>query len=248
MTGKTVRGVIGKDLYDNGKDFLNRSLSGEQLKIESTLQSLSGTRHVEIVGIPDTNDGVTNGVYVLTSDVTAAREYEEELSRLARVDPLTGLPNLRSYLERLPEALQRTGRSGRGLALMFLHIDHFKKINDTLGHAGGDEVLQEFARRLKSSVRTTDIVSRLAGDEFTVVLENLTDAKDATLVASKIVSAFHAPVSVGQTSWAVSASVGIAFTRDYKIDVSTLSHEADVALYRAKANGRAQYVLYSANS
>lgn len=244
MVGKTVKEVLGDALYEEGREFLTRNLNGEHVRFESAAPGPSGERFVEVVGIPDNQNGHTRGVYVLTSDITAAKQHQQELNRLARIDTLTGLPNRRSYLERLPEALQRVGRTGRGLALMFLDVDHFKQINDTLGHAGGDAVLQEFAHRLKTSVRTTDIVSRLAGDEFTIVLEGLHDAQEALLVAAKIVKAFQIPMQVNQTSRNVSTSIGIAFTMDKAMEISILSQQADAALYRAKANGRGQYALF----
>lgn len=244
MIGRTVKEVLGSALYEESKTSLHTNLAGHTVRFEAQALGPDGTRYVEVVGIPDTKNGVTQGVYVLTSDITEAKRHAEELSRLARVDALTGLPNRRSYEERLQEALQRVTRSERGLALMFLDVDHFKQINDTFGHAGGDIVLQEFGRRLKASVRATDIVSRLAGDEFTIVLEGLADPAEATLVASKIVDAFKIPVSLASTSYLVSTSIGIAFTRARSVNAQTLSQEADTALYRAKNNGRGQFSMF----
>jgi diguanylate cyclase (GGDEF)-like protein/PAS domain S-box-containing protein len=244
MVGKTVKDVLGHALYEQGRAKLQANLAGEPVRFESEAAGPDGVRHIEVVGIPDTRDGVTRGAYVLTTDITAARRHQLELGRLARTDALTGLPNRRSHEERLGEALQRAARSGRGLALLFLDIDHFKQINDTLGHAGGDAVLQEFGRRLKASVRTTDIVSRLAGDEFTVVLEGLNDAQEAAFVARKIVDAFREPVRLEGASRQVSTSIGVAFVKARQIDMATLCHQADTALYRAKADGRNGYALF----
>ena len=247
MVGKTVREVLGDALYEVRKESLQRNLSGQLVRFQTELPDPSGVRYVEVVGIPDTRNGVTRGLYVLTSDITAARRHAQELDRLARTDTLTGLPNRRSYEERLREALRRTVRTGRGLALMFLDIDHFKQINDTLGHAGGDLVLQEVGRRLKAVVRETDIVSRLAGDEFTVVLEGLHDVHAAALVAGKIIAVFDNPVSIAQEEWRVSTSIGVAFVQGQSVDIAALSHDADTALYQAKANGRGQYAIFAAS-
>lgn len=244
MVGKTVKEVLGPALYENGRESLHANLAGVPVRFEAEAPSPEGVRYVEVVGIPDIKDGVTHGVYVLTSDITAAKKHGEELNRLARVDTLTGLPNRRSYQERLPEALQRCRRTGRGLALLFLDVDHFKQINDTFGHAGGDTVLQEFSRRLKSSVRATDMVSRLAGDEFTIVLEGLNNVAEAELVASKVVASFNTPVQIGGVTYKVSTSIGLAFTTSVSIDVETLTHQADTALYKAKANGRGQFAVF----
>jgi diguanylate cyclase (GGDEF)-like protein/PAS domain S-box-containing protein len=244
VVGKSVRELLGDAQYEREQDALRRNLSGERVRFETQVPGPEGARYVEVVGIPDIKDGVTHGVYVLTSDITAAKRHQEELHQLARVDALTGLPNRRSYEERLNEALQRANRTGRGIALMFLDVDHFKQINDAFGHAGGDAVLKEFGSRLKASVRSTDIVSRLAGDEFTIVLEGLNDVNEAALVAGKIVDAFKIPVQVDQTALRVSTSIGIAFVTSQGIDAQTLCHQADIALYRAKANGRGQYTVF----
>ncbi|WP_449406287.1 diguanylate cyclase domain-containing protein [Massilia phosphatilytica] len=245
LIGKTVEEAFGRTFYQEAKTALQRALAGQLTRFEWQTSKQFGARYIELIGIPDTKHGVTEGAYVLTSDITAIKRHAEELSRLARSDTLTGLPNRRSYEERLEEALQRSKRTGRGLALMFLDIDHFKQINDTLGHAGGDAVLQEFSRRLKASVRTTDIVSRLAGDEFTVVLEGLENAKEAALVAGKIISAFAEPVQLDRGTWAVSTSIGVTFVKGDDIDPQTLNRQADTALYRAKDNGRGQCLLLS---
>lgn len=244
LIGKTLEEAFGAAFYEEAKTSLHRTLSGQLTRLESQVSGPSGVRYIELLGIPDTKNGVTRGAYVLTSDITAIKTHQEELGRLARSDTLTGLPNRRSYEERLDEALRRTKRTGDGLALMFLDIDNFKQINDTLGHAGGDAVLQEFGRRLKGAVRATDIVSRLAGDEFTIVLEGLDSPREATIVAEKVIRAFTEPVRLKDTTWKVSTSIGIAFVKATAIDIPTLGHQADKALYRAKASGKNQYALF----
>lgn len=243
MIGRSVAQVIGPGLYASARASLRACLDGRPVRFEGEAPGPDGARHVEVVGIPDSGDGATGGVYLLVSDITIAKRHGEELKRLARVDALTGLPNRRSYEERLQEALQRARRGRRGLALMFLDLDHFKQINDTLGHAGGDRALQEFGRRLKGAVRTTDVVSRLGGDEFTIILEGLRDAREAEIVAAKIIDAFAAPVDLGADSRRLSTSIGIAYTEASAIDAPTLGQQADAALYRAKAAGRGRYAL-----
>lgn len=246
LLGKTVGELLDPATYAAYRDGLHRALAGHPTRLETQMPTPGGILDVDIVSIPDTADGVTRGIYVLTSDITAAKRQEAALSRLARVDSLTGLPNRRNYEERLHDALARTGRSGRGLALMYLDVDRFKGINDTFGHAGGDAVLQEAGRRLKAAVRGTDVVSRLAGDEFTIIVDHVREPEEAERVAAKIVEAFAAPVRVGEAELAVSTSIGIAFTRDPSIGIAALSQQADAALYRAKVNGRAQYCLFGA--
>jgi len=156
---------------------------------------------------------------------------------------LTGLPNRRGYGERLEEALGRARRNRQPVALMFLDVDHFKQVNDTLGHAAGDAVLHEFAQRVKASVRFTDTVSRLAGDEFTVILEGIKSADEAALVAGKILNAFAAPFTLEQGERRVSTSIGVAYAANAALTIAELGEAADQALYAAKEQGRGRFAL-----
>ncbi|WP_194715679.1 diguanylate cyclase domain-containing protein [Noviherbaspirillum soli] len=174
------------------------------------------------------------------------RASERKLQALARMDALTGLPNRRHFDEKLEEALRRASRTGQRVGLMFLDVDHFKRINDTLGHGGGDMVLQEFARRLAGAVRATDSVCRLAGDEFTIVLENLAAAAEARLVAGKILEAMRRPFEVDGALLAVSTSIGIACMGASGRQAEQLTRRADEALYKAKELGRNQAWLADA--
>lgn len=182
-------------------------------------------------------------MYVLSSDISESKQHAEELSRLARIDTLTGLPNRRSYDERLAEAVRRAQRTGNAIALMFLDVDHFKQVNDTLGHAAGDLVLHEFANRVTASVRVTDTVCRLAGDEFTVILEGLKTVDEAALVAAKILKAFERPFVLEQGERMVSTSIGVAYTACLPVSVASLNARADEALYVAKDQGRGRFAI-----
>lgn len=178
------------------------------------------------------------GFYALTMDMTAIKWVGRELHQLARFDSLTSLANRRQLDEDIPQALGRARRSGAPLAVMFLDIDRFKSINDSIGHGGGDEVLQEFARRLVASVRDTDVVARLAGDEFVVLLENVQGAEAAQVVASKIIAAMGKPFHLKSGERTVSASIGIALVNDGEVSPADIMLRADEALYEAKAAGR----------
>ncbi|MCA1855506.1 PAS domain S-box protein [Massilia oculi] len=243
IVGKTVREVMGEEFDVHHQGVMQRNAMGETVSFEMKIPGATGIRIVEVTRIPDHVEGSYRGVYVLGADVSAARLHEEELSRLARIDTLTGLPNRRAYQERLEAALQRARRSGQGVALMFLDVDHFKQVNDTLGHAAGDTVLQEFARRVKGAVRVTDTVCRLAGDEFTVILEGLKSSDEAVLVGDKIVKAFARPFDMGKTQRRVSTSIGIAFASAFPVAISALEETADRALYGAKREGRGRHAL-----
>jgi len=164
-------------------------------------------------------------------------EADAEMARLARTDPLTGLHNRRMFEGEVDMALRRAARQGTSAAAAYLDIDHFKRINDTLGHATGDLVLVEFARRLRASVRATDTVARLAGDEFVVLFEGLAGAEELAALGRKIVDAVRPVFLPEGPRLAVTTSVGLAFagpgaTRE------TLLRQADEALYAAKAGGR----------
>jgi len=247
IVGKTVKEVMGDGFYLEHQHLLQRNQAGETVCFEMQLPLDDGVRTVEVTRIPDIHDGVLNGVYVLGADISAAKLHEAELSKLARIDTLTGLPNRRAYQEHLEGAAQRAQRSGHGMALMFLDVDHFKQVNDTLGHAGGDAVLVEFAQRVKGAVRVTDTVCRLAGDEFTVILEGLKSSEEASLVAAKVLKAFERPFVLEQGRHEVSTSVGVAYTRSFPVNTATLGAEADKALYVAKSRGRRCFATSTLN-
>lgn len=163
---------------------------------------------------------------------------EQELHRLATTDVLTGLHNRRMLDDFLPKALARATRAGQQVGLAILDIDHFKDINDTLGHAAGDQVLVEFARRLVGAVRTTDTVARLAGDEFVIVFEQLATNTEIDVLGRKIVDAMREPFLGGGAQRAVTASIGIALTTSPAVTVDEIMRAADQALYGVKAAGR----------
>ena len=243
IVGRTVKEALGEEPYARDAPFLRRSLAGEPVKFETRMPGPDGIRTVEVTAIPDVQDGACRGVYVLSADVSTAKRHEEELNRLARIDLLTGLPNRRNYGERLEGALRRARRNGTAIALMYLDVDHFKQVNDSLGHAAGDAVLQEFAQRVKAAVRATDTVCRLAGDEFTVILEGVKSAEEALLVAAKILEAFERPVVLEQGERMVSTSIGLAYSASAGVDAEGLGVAADQALYMAKEAGRGRSAL-----
>jgi diguanylate cyclase (GGDEF)-like protein len=163
---------------------------------------------------------------------------EQDLHRLATTDALTGINNRRMFDDYFPRALARADRSGQQVGMAFLDIDHFKAINDLHGHAAGDAVLVEFARRLTQAVRYTDTVARLAGDEFVIVFEQLPSGAEMSLLGSKIVDAMRTPFVIGNTSLMVTTSVGIALTTEHPVSADDVMRAADQALYGVKAAGR----------
>ena len=164
--------------------------------------------------------------------------FKRRLEKLSLSDPLTGLPNRRQFDEKLAEALRRGQRQQQRIAVMFMDIDHFKTINDSLGHGAGDAVLREVGTRLKACVRETDVVARLGGDEFVVLLEGLDDAGGAELLAQKIVEAIRGESFLGDKPVRVTTSVGVALSENENATATGLLQRADEALYDAKRAGR----------
>jgi diguanylate cyclase (GGDEF)-like protein len=177
--------------------------------------------------------------------VAQLRRSEEQVRQLAYYDSLTELPNRRLLLDRIGQALAQARRHHYSMAVMFLDLDRFKQINDTLGHEAGDELLKQVAVRWKGCMRSGDTVCRSGGDEFIVVLPEITQPQDAALVAAKMVNALNEPVAVGAHRMHVTTSIGIAvYPVDGADDVQELMRKADTAMYAAKAQGRNRYCFY----
>ncbi|SHN13844.1 diguanylate cyclase domain-containing protein [Rhizobacter sp. OV335] len=176
------------------------------------------------------------------ADVNDRKIAESRLRRLAEFDTLTGLPNRALFHDRLQQAMARANRGGP-MALLFLDVDRFKDINDTLGHEAGDKLLKVFAIRMQAAVRESDTVARLAGDEFTIILEGLRDAADARMLAGKMVETLRQPIELGGQSVEVTASIGVTLCIPGEGDDAALLRRADAALYEAKRRGRNGYFL-----
>ncbi|MET0520025.1 MAG: diguanylate cyclase [Burkholderiaceae bacterium] len=243
--GRNIVEVIGPELYAERQQPLLRALAGERVSFASEAQAMGQHRHLRTDYVPDVlEDGTVAGIYALTSDVSEAKAMEQRLDRLSRMDPLTGCANRRQFEERMAEALSRSERSRQPMALLFLDVDKFKSINDRLGHAAGDAVLVEFARRLQGCVRATDTVARLGGDEFVLIVEGMKEFDEAEQVARKIIAEIARPFDIaGAPALQVSTSIGIACHPfgDGKDDTEALLARADAALYEAKAAGRNGY-------
>ena len=224
--------------YEERRERLHAALAGERVCFEVESVMLGIRRCLQITYIPDQQaDGTVTGVFALSSDITPMKQVEAKLSQLAGVDALTGLPNRRQFEDRIAAALADAEVSGRALAVMFLDLDHFKSINDRLGHVAGDIVLKEFAERLRHTVRGTDIAARLAGDEFVVLLEGVQGEHDIEVVARKVVAAIREPFFCAGAPLQVTTSIGVAYCIQPRTAGEILSC-ADAALYEAKGAGR----------
>ena len=181
------------------------------------------------------------------SDITDRKRAEQELRYLANYDTMTGLPNRALLSERLGQAILRGRHSGRRVAVLFLDLDRFKHVNDSMGHAAGDRMLRAAGARLRACIAPTDTVARLGGDEFTVVLENLASVGQAEDVAQKLLDAFVVPLHLDSgEDVVISPSIGISLFPDHGQDPGELLKSSDTAMYQAKDRGRNMYMVYTA--
>jgi diguanylate cyclase (GGDEF)-like protein len=232
--------------------------TGEGFSIDHRILLPSGgVRHVQqqVEVIAHAADGRARHLAGAVHDITRRKDAEEQIRRLAYYDPLTGLPNRLLFSEQLSRAIAHAGRVGQQLAVIFIDLDNFKRVNDTLGHRAGDELLRNASLRLSGVLRGYDTMSRhadnsghtiarLGGDEFTVLLNGLHRPEDAALVAQRLVAALAQPVVVQGTEVFVGGSLGVAMYPNDGTDVDTLLMHADTAMYRAKASGRGGFQLY----
>lgn len=246
IVGRTISEALGAAAYESIASQARLALSGERVRFERALAIGSSERWFKFEYTPDFDEsGATVGFYTMGIDITDMKEAQQRLSASARIDELTGLPNRAQLYERLTEALANSELGAPEIACLFLDIDHFKSINDSLGHAGGDEALREFGRRLQSTVGASDLVARLAGDEFVIVLEGARQPESAQIVAGNIIEAMRPPFLIAGTSRPVSTSVGIAMSDGDGDDADSVLNRADDALYQAKRAGRGGFVTGS---
>jgi diguanylate cyclase (GGDEF)-like protein len=189
-----------------------------------------------------------DGVAITMRDISETKNVEGRLRYMAQNDALTGLPNRALFNDRLEQAIKRSIRHHVKMALFYLDVDHFKKINDTFGHAAGDELLRSVSDRLRCCVRSTDTVARLGGDEFTVILEELHSTAVAPGIAAKIIDSFRTPIVLDENP--VTVSIGITYydgDSDDTFAPESMIEKADKALYQAKRQGRGRYTIYMPN-
>jgi diguanylate cyclase (GGDEF)-like protein/PAS domain S-box-containing protein len=247
--GKALR-ADGTPLSQQERPFRVALNSGREVRddVIGLFNPMEGAyRWVSVDTIPQTRPGETEPFHILSTlnDITERRLAEEKVQNLAFYDSLTGLPNRRLLLDRLRQALAHARREGMLVGVAFLDLDNFKTINDTMGHASGDNLLQEVAKRLQESVRSSDTVARLGGDEFVVILNKLEHADLAPAIAEKVLEIFVQPFRLGEREIFISTSIGLAL---YPLDAEgeeELLSRADMAMYRAKGKGRNLYQFFA---
>lgn len=236
--------VARRDMDEFGRLMATGSVTG----YETTHVSRSGNEiHLVFNAIPLLEgDGRQIGTQGTAHDVTERKRAEETIRHMAYHDALTDLPNRTLFTDRLNIALANARRAGQMVAVLYLDLDRFKAVNDTVGHGLGDQLLRRVAERLLSLIRDGDTVARAGGDEFTLLLPGLTKMEDVVDVATRITETFRKPWSVGGHEFRVTASTGIAVYPDDGDDADLLVRNADMAMYRAKDLGRDTYKFYAA--
>ena len=221
---------------------------GLTLSTELRLEHGDGMwRDFEVVATNLLHQPAVAGVVATYRDVTERKAFEGQLRHLAFHDPLSHLPNRALFQDRLEQALARAERHRRPVVVLFLDLDDFKVVNDSLGHQAGDALLQEVAARVRGCLRAEDTAARLGGDEFAVLLEEVAGQDEALVVADRIVAALRAPIDLAGRSVTVGLSIGVALSSRATERADELLRRADLALYRAKADGKGSYAVFDAS-
>lgn len=256
LTGRPPADVIGdmpvfvSNLRDDARLFrrVNKSLKDKgHWEGEVRTESVSGSDVVLQIAMTALSDdgGAICKFGAMVRDVTAERASDERIRYQANFDALTGLPNRALFMDRLSQSVAAMGRSKDKLGLMFIDLDGFKLVNDTLGHDKGDDLLREAAARISKCVRQGDTLARLGGDEFTIIMPNLKNAKDAPLLAQRILAALAESFALDGVEAFVSGSIGITICPDDALYPQDLLRNADAAMYRAKEMGKANFQFFT---
>ncbi|HSN21846.1 MAG TPA: PAS domain S-box protein, partial [Usitatibacter sp.] len=246
--GKNVFELVHRDDAEHMRAAMRRIIETRQTTapVELRFRHRDGTwRTFESLGTNCLDNPHIGGVVFNSRDVTDRKVIQQRIQHLAYHDNLTGLPNRSLLQDRLAHAIARAERSHRKVAVLFIDLDNFKNINDTLGHDVGDELLRQVARRLSDCVRVEDTIARQGGDEFIVLLDSLEDSRGASLVAQKVLNGLRMPFPLGGTEQHVSASVGISLYPEDGRDAQTLMKNADTAMFHDKSLGKNTYQFFT---
>ncbi|RSL18197.1 PAS domain S-box-containing protein/diguanylate cyclase (GGDEF)-like protein [Edaphobacter aggregans] len=248
LTAKAWDGDSGAVRLRDGFDILTAGVAaGEMEETEWTLIRRDGTRtpiNLAVRAVTSDADEIT-GFVSIAFDITERRQMLDYVTHLATHDQLTGLLGRALLRDRTVEAVERARRYGTKVAVFMVDLDQFKRINDSLGHSAGDQLLVEAANRLRRSVRSTDVVARVGGDEFVVVMPDITSVADVEQCAANLVSKLSPEISIDEHLVNVTASVGVCIYPDFAADAKHLLKRADSAMYAAKENGRNQHQIFS---
>ncbi|MGI8808589.1 MAG: PAS domain S-box protein [Acidimicrobiales bacterium] len=241
LSAMTFADITPDDELATSMEQFERLVAGEMRTYRIEKRYVHADGHLvwvllNVSAVPAADGGIA---YVIgqIEDISERKEFEAKLARQALHDPLTGLPNRLLLMDRLRQAIWRAERDGGSLALMFVDLDHFKQVNDSLGHEAGDGVLATIAQRLRASLRPADTAARLGGDEFVILCERV-DEQETRAITGRVTAAVDAPCVVGAHEVTVTASVGVVMAGPAPADAEALLREADAAMYRAKAAGK----------
>ncbi|MDP3023485.1 MAG: EAL domain-containing protein [Sulfuricurvum sp.] len=254
-TGYSVEEVIGKNpnLLHSEKtpsatyaDMWEHLTRGENWQGEFINRRKDGTEYIEFIRIAPVRqkDGKITHYMAIKEDISERKQAEERIHYLVNFDPLTGLPNRLQMDDHMQYTLNLAKRNGGFFAVLFLDLDHFKNINDTLGHSIGDKLLIELSKRLTASLRDQDTISRMGGDEFIILLPS-SDAHGTIQVAQKLLNSIAKTFLIEEYQLSITASIGIALYPNDGVDIEMLSKNADTAMYRAKNDGRNSYCFFT---
>lgn len=223
-------------------DLINRNIPMHAVEI--AIRHQDGSERILMLNATGVQMGSAGCVVTAAQDITARKRMEDQIRHLAHHDPLTGLPNRRLFFDLASTALHRAHRTGRRFAVLYLDLDRFKQINDTLGHDMGDRLLMQAAERLQRKLRRSDLVARVGGDEFNVLLADIGRTESAAEVAEQVRQAFREPFLLGDGMHEVTVSIGIGIYPEDGRDLETLLARADMAMYEAKTHGRNAYHFF----
>lgn len=248
IIGRTMFGFVAAEYKSRLEMVMRRVLSGEPAMVELEIIGCKGRRRrVESHAAPLYGpDGHVRSVLIVTRDISERADAESQVHYLAHYDLLTGLPNRALFRDRLLQAMAQAKRTDTLLAVMFLDIDHFKDINDTLGHAIGDQLLKEISQRIRACVRETDTVARFGGDEFGLIQTNLNTVEGAADLADRLIVDLGEPYRIDGHEIHSGASVGVTIYPFDDHNAEDLLKNADMAMYKAKREGRSRYQFYIA--
>lgn len=244
IIGSSILELIPPDRHEEENGIMNLVKSGNRVDHFETVRWGKGKKPIDVsvtISAVKNSNGNIIGVSKIARDITGRKESQKRIEYLAHYDPLTGLGNRALLADRMKTAIGNAKRYSFQLAVLFVDLDRFKPINDSLGHEIGDKLLKTVAERMQSKVRETDTVSRLGGDEFVVLLNQVHAASGATRVAENIIAALSQPYHIEQHELMLTASIGISIYPDSGKDASSLLRRADEAMYCAKGQGRNRY-------
>ncbi|HWI66233.1 MAG TPA: EAL domain-containing protein [Symbiobacteriaceae bacterium] len=245
LVGQKLSGLGTPEQAETIRESFRSVMQSEARNFETAIRHKDGrTLFLHATLVPLMIEGAVVGAYGVVRDITERKRAEERLAHMAFHDPLTGLANRTLFMDRLEVLVRGNVANQPSFAILYLDLDDFKIVNDSLGHRTGDLLLVEAARRLKSCVHSTDVVARLGGDEFTVILEGTQDTDDAIVVAHRILRELNAPYDIDGHKMVVTPSVGVVMGNQGQ-DSKELLRYADIAMYKAKQNGKARYEAFT---